>query len=206
MNRYSHTDIRCACCGKAFSAEIPTGFFSPVCDLDGNPHNPAIFDTALMCPHCGYVSADFTEAVDSAVRDYVFSQPYQTIGQEENLTARKLLREAAIADFQNDPLRASAAWRKLAWFRREDGEEPVSEYLQAAGRLGVYLQENLNIRLALILCDCLRQAGRFEEAEDTLRELAPWITGEELKTLFLYEQRLCDSLDCAPHSESEAAE
>ena len=60
MDSYIKRKVTCPCCNNVFEANILKGFYSNGnMGLDHNPHSPAIFDTIILCPHCGYVGYCF---------------------------------------------------------------------------------------------------------------------------------------------------
>lgn len=206
MARYVKKKALCSCCGKEFVYDRLMGYYSAEADLDGNPHDPAVYDTVVMCPHCSYASRNVEAPVEPKLRAFVFSDEYRSLAASvPDDTARKLTLAAAVAGFQGDLLQAGQAHLKLSWYQRDIAVDPLPALKEAATCLSEDLQHRFDLRAALILCDCLRQCGEFEELDDTLAFLQAFLVDPQYRKLAQVEAALSSRRDPAPHRESEVS-
>ena len=197
--------LKCACCGRNFPHRQPVSFFSDSVDLDGNPHEPAVYTTAAVCPFCQFVNGRPGPAVDDALRSYIRSPEYRLMPFEiEDPAFIALSRQAAIGDFVKDSFLAGRAQLALSWRLQDLEKDPSPSQKKAIGYLGDYLQDHYDPDLALIVCDLLRQTGDFEEAADSLASLEPFLQREDQLRMAAFERKLIALRDAKPHRRKEA--
>ena len=204
MARYLKKEGVCSCCGKAFDYHKLMGYSEVGADLDGNPHNPAVYNTVVMCPHCAFVSKNVGAPIEPELLTFIRSDAYRKLAASEpDDTARKLKLAAAIAAFQDDLLLAGRTYLMLSWYCRDIGVDPLPALKKAVNSFSNGLQHCFDLRAALILCDCLRQCGEFEELDDTLAFLQPYLIHPHHRNIAQFEAELSSRRDREPHAESE---
>ncbi len=204
MARYVKRAGVCSCCGNPFEYSKLMGFSGVGADLDGNPHDPAVYNQVVICPHCAFVSKNVGAPIEPKLLSFIRSDAYRKLAASEpDDTARKLKLAAAIADFQGDLLPAGQTYLMLSWYCRDIGADPLPALKRAANRFSNGLQYCFDLRAALILCDCLRQCGEFEELDDTLAFLQPYLIHPQYRKIAQFEAELSSRRDREPHGESE---
>ncbi len=208
MSSYVNKKIVCKCCNKEYEARLLRGWSQNYpADLDLNPHNPAVYDETLVCPHCGYAASRLYDAVDEKIVQAVNSEVYKSIWtkpQYDEVT-KKLMAAAYLAEVSGKWKEAGTQYLKAAWHFQElqQPEEMVARE-KVIQCFRAYLEETPDVECAMAFIDSLRQAGEFEEAKETAESLAPYLVGNGLLCDILqYEQKLIAAEDDLPHSVSE---
>lgn len=80
-------------------------------------------------------------------------------------------------------------------------EDPFLE--KAIDKLIEYLRENADVTAAMLLVDCLRQAGAFDEAHETAESLLRYLDDDRLTDITRFELKLIENRDPDSHLESE---
>lgn len=208
MASYVSKTVTCDCCGKEYTTKVVKGFYQnyPM-DLDMNPHNPAVFENVRICPYCKYTNLSTADEANAKKWEAVRSEQYQKIYADSRYdeTARNLRLAAYIAEYTENWKEAAEFFLKTAWYFREHyKEEERGAREKAIVCFEKYLEQVPDTEYAVILVDCLRQTGRFEEALETADSLLPYISGNlELCRILNYEKQLIGQRDSAPHSVSE---
>ena len=198
-------DVVCKCCGHKFQARWLKGFFSAGADLDSNPHQPEIYEKAVLCPHCGYATSRINAEVDSAVRDAVSSSEYQNILTNEIIPepVRRLVLDAKLMCVRCDDRSAGYQYLTASWYAREHECEYRWLLEKAEECFAAYLESNADVDAALVLIDVLRQLGKFSDVRETANSLSEFASDSALKKVLLYEQSLADAGVVQPHSRNE---
>lgn len=197
--------VICRCCGQEFSAKVLKGFLSTGADLDSNPHQPEIYEKAVVCPHCGYVTSQLRAEVSDAMRTDVRSPEYRQILSDETLpdTARRLILDARMMQMRDDGRNAGYQYLTAFWCVRERGETSCDLLEKAVGCFSEYLETNADVDTAMVLIDCLRQLGRFIESQETAESLSAYVSDPDLHRVLQYERTLAARQDTRPHARSE---
>ena len=205
MSMIHHEEMTCPLCGKAFSATVVMSYSvnGAFRSLDGDPHEPVLYNAVHLCPHCGYVFTDPKKEPDFYTRMLVQGEDYQTVLQAESLpdTARKLLLLGYLSEQKGDAGTASAQYLHAYWYFR-DNDLPEKEEARDKAIEGMkkYLETKGDLNAAMVLVDLLRQKGEFEEALDAVNSLGKYAQGDEtlLKTA-AFEWRLIMAGDSNVH-------
>ena len=212
MSRYARKKVKCKCCGKQYDARFLQGYYdSRPMDLDTNPHAPEVYDSTILCPHCGYATDDVMRNVDAEVRHFVESLEYQKTFADKDLdeTLKKLLLSAQTEEIKKDFRKVAYQYLEAFWRAKETENEQSCEIAgQAIDNFSKYLEEAKDLDAAMILIDLLRQTQRFEEAAETAGSLAGFIPKEEefIRRILSYEEKLIADRDSAAHNVSEVAQ
>lgn len=198
-------DIVCNCCGHKFQARILKGFFSAGSDLDSNPHQPEIYEKAVLCPHCGYAASRVNAEVDGAVREAVSSSEYCKMLTDKTVPepVRRLALDAKLMRIRCDSKSAGYQYLTASWCAREHKYEYKWLLEKAVECFAAYLESNADVDTALVMIDSLRQLGKFSDVRETVESLSEFVSDSEFKKVLLYEQALADAGDVQPHSRSE---
>lgn len=208
MTSYIRKPVVCKHCGKEYLANIlsSTHQFRPS-DLDLNPHNPAIYDEVIMCPHCKYVTTRIYEEVTKRKAQLVESEAYKKIWETLPFpnTVKKLLAAAYLEQNSENWRKAGHYYLKASWYLKERNVSEEKTMREIAVQcFKVYLEENQDEECAILYIDCLRQLSRFEEAMEMTEFLLPYLMEKEfLRKIVLYEQTLIKAKDSAAHSMGE---
>lgn len=197
----------CPVCGQKFRWRHDTGDDMAI---DQNPHDHAPFGQMVVCPHCGYVTADIASEVEPKVKRAVYSAEYQKI-HDENPADDALYRLVYLADLiANDYIRGlnyqAASWYLAAHERKEEAakyrEKAVESYQKYLADTTPYLYH-----LALTVADLLRQCGRFDEARQivssALFDDVKGFGAKGYKMCMCYELDRIAARDSAEHLYSE---
>lgn len=197
--------VVCRCCGQEFSAKILKGFFSADTDLDSNPHQPEIYEKAVECPHCGYVTSQINAEVSDTIRKAVKSPEYRRIRSDEKIpdAARRLILDAWLMQLRNDGRSAGYQYLAAFWCVQEHGGDSQGLLEKAVACFSKYLEIHADVGTAIVLVDCLRQLGTFAESRETADSLFAYVSDPYLQKVLRYEQTLADFKDSAPHSRRE---
>lgn len=82
MASYVEKTITCMCCGKKYDVKMVKGYSvdnNEDIDLDTNPHNPALFDRVLLCPFCGYATAEPYSILPDEIKTLVGDANYKEV-------------------------------------------------------------------------------------------------------------------------------
>lgn len=212
MSRYAWKKVKCKCCGKQYDARFLQGYYvaSPM-GLDTNPHAPEIYDSVILCPHCGYATDDVMQDVNSEMRSLVESSEYQKLftGKDLDETLKKMLLGAQTEETKKNFRKAAYRYLEAFWRAKEIEDEQSSKIAgQAIKNFSIYLRQAKDLEAAMILIDILRQTRRFEEATETAKSLAKFIPKEEkfLYSILSYEEKLINAQDSDAHNVNEVAQ
>lgn len=212
MSRYAGKKVKCKCCGKQYDARFLQSYYSdsPM-GLDTNPHMPEIYDSVILCPHCGYATDDVMQSVDSEVRNFVESSEYQKMFTDKDFDEilKKLLLSAQTEEMKKDFRKAAYQYLEAFWRAKEIENEQSSKIAgQAVDNFSKYLEEAKDLDAAIILVDLLRQMRNFEEAAETAESLAGFIPkdGKFIQSVLSYEEKLIAERDSDAHNVSEVAQ
>lgn len=212
MSRYAGKKVKCKCCGKQYDARFLQSYYSdsPM-GLDTNPHMPEIYDSVILCPHCGYATDDVTQSVDSEVRNFVESSEYQKMFTDKDFdeNLKKLLLSAQTEEMKKDFRKAAYQYLEAFWRAKEiDNEQSCKIAGQAVDNFSKYLEETKDLDAAMILVDLLRQTRNFKEAAETAESLAGFIPkdGKFIQSVLAYEEKLIAERDSDAHNVSEVAQ
>lgn len=205
MSVFRNEEITCPLCGKTFSTTVVMSYSvnGSFRSLDGDPHEPLLFDTVHLCPHCGYAFTDAKEEPDAFTRMLVRGENYRTVFEAENLpdTAKKLLLLGYLAEQKGDAGTASVQYLHAYWYFR-DNDLPEKEEAREKAIEGMmrYLETKPDKNAAMVLVDLLRQKGDFKEAFEAVNTLGEHLRDDEnlLKTA-AFEWRLIMAKDAKEH-------
>lgn len=202
---FATKNIVCKCCGEEFQARVLKGFFSANVDLDSNPHQPELYEKAVLCPHCGYATSRINAEVDCEVRDAVSSPEYRKILMDETVPGpmRRLVLDARLMGLRHDDKSAGYQYLLASWYAREHRREYAELLKKAAEYLSEYLDCNADTDTAVVLIDCLRQLGWFADANEAAESLAAYVSDPGIERILRYEQALVNAGDVQPHSRNE---
>lgn len=198
--------FKCPCCGCGFSAAAATGFYSGGGrGLDMNPRVPELEDIVLMCPCCGYASADMDEAVTDEVRACVASEGYRSLrsGISENEAVTRAYLAARLLVLRSEPERAAETFLLGHWCAQNSGLESDPCLAGAIEQFSLCLEGKEDAGAAAVLIDCMRQAGRFAEAAENAEKLLRTAEGERLAGLLEFELSLIGRRDSGAHGMDE---
>ena len=185
MSVFRHEEMVCPLCGKTFSTAVVMSYSvnGSLRSLDGDPHEPVLFDTVHLCPYCGYAFSDQKEEPDAFTPMLVRGENYRTVFEAEDLpdTAKKLLLRSFLAEQKGDLKEAGNRYLQAYWYFRDNDlpekEEAREKAIEAMER---YLEANADLESAMVLVDLLRQKGAFDEALETVNSLGKYLRGEEV--------------------------
>ena len=209
MSVFRFEETTCPLCGKSFSAAVVMSYsiHGSTRSLDGDPHEPILYDAVHLCPHCGYAFSDPKAEPDAYTRMLVHSENYQTILQSEDLpeTAKKLLLCGYLAEQKGDTGKASVQYLHAYWyFRDNDLPETDKARDKAIEAMERYLEGKADLNAALVFVDLLRQKGDFKEALDSLNTLGGFLRREnDLLDVAAFEWKLIMAQDSKNHIQAE---
>lgn len=205
MSSYVLKKIRCKCCGNEFEGKLLKGFYnSDLGDLDGFPHNPAVFDRVVVCPACGYATDRIQAEVDDFIANVVHSDKYQKIfSSEQPDVIKKELLNAMLKKEKGLYREAAFSYLRIYWNQRGTRQYDEKALTEAVQCFSKYLEKNMDIDAAIVLIDCQRQHADFAEAGETASSLLPYVEGTEYEKLVEFELQLISEQDMSPHSKSE---
>ena len=123
MARYFRKNVVCPLCKKEFFADLLAGFTqNGASDLDGNPHEPAIYDRVVLCPHCGYSTAHLRRPAYPNSEKWVQSENYREMlgtrkyGEE----GKRLLLAGFLARKAEDHLESGYCYLTAWWYLSEN--------------------------------------------------------------------------------------
>ncbi len=210
MSSFVKKKIKCMCCGKIYKADMLKGysvFGNDEVDLDTNPHNPALYNRVLLCPHCGYATAEPYTMISREVKLLIKEDNYKEIlkSKQYDDVCKKLLLAGFLAVKIKNVKEAAYNYLLSYWYMKE---HDISGY-EKARRKSIknferYLIKNPDFEMAMILIDLLRQEGLFDEATETLLSLDGYITDNDiLKKISKYEKELISRRDSESHKLEE---
>ena len=205
MSLFRNEEITCPLCGKTFSSVVVSSFQvdGSLRGLDGDPHEPLIYDLLHLCPHCGYVFTDQKKEPDPFTKMLAQSENYQVILHAEDCPdpARKSLLKGYLAEQKEETEEAAVQYLRAYWCFRNNGLSGLHEARdKAIEAMERYLEDNVDKNAALALIDLLRQKGAFDEALETVNSLGKYLRGEEnLLKIAAFEWRLIMEEDQESH-------
>ena len=211
MSVIRQEEMTCPLCGKTFSATVVVSYQvnGSQRSLDGDPHEPLLYNMVHFCPHCGYVFTDAAEEPDDRTRELVMGEPYQKALQIENYPEipRKLLLLGYLSGQKGDVSTASAQYLRAYWYFRDNGHPKTAEALdRAIEGIKRHIEAKADLNAAMVLVDLLRQKGDFDQALEAVNSLGQYLRGNEnlLKTA-AFEWKLIMAGDPSVHTFGEVA-
>jgi len=195
----------CPCCGKKFKAKYLLGYYGGGArGLDLNPHIPELSDSVLICPHCSYAATDMNGPIPERKKELVLSAEYRRLreGASKDPTAVKIYLAAYLHEAVSESKAAADLYILGHWYAHDAhlSEDPFLE--KAIDQLMEYLRENADVTAAMLLVDCLRQAGAFDEAHETAESLLRYLDDDRLTDITRFELKLIENRDPGSHLES----
>ena len=170
-----------------------------------NPHNPSIFRRVVVCPNCHYATDAVNKFASQEVREVVSSSEYQELYMSayQHEIMKSLRLAAYISEKVADSKDAARLYLTMHWYiQRQNTFAP--EWLdKAIDNYQHYLSDVPDLDAALVLIDCLRQAGRFEEATESAMSLQTYIANVNQKKILDLELKLIQQRDSYAHLQSE---
>ncbi|MGN1346495.1 MAG: hypothetical protein ACI4V1_06895 [Eubacteriales bacterium] len=203
MARYFSKNVICPLCGKEFAAQLLAGFTqSGPSGLDGNPHDPAIFDRVTLCPHCGYATANIRRPAYPGAEKWVQTENYREMlrSRKYGEEGKKLLLAGFLARKAGDHSESAYCYLSAWWYLTENRSPEAGRALkQAIEQYRLYLAEEENHAAALVLIDLLRQAGEFDEASETADSLENYLEDPEHRDILRIERKWIGLRDSRAH-------
>ena len=213
MSSFVKKTVTCVCCGKKYETNILKGYSTignSCIDLDTNPHSPAVYERVLICPNCGYATAEPYTAISEEVKSLVKEDRYQEIlkSKQYDDICKGLLLAGYLSVKSRNVKEAGYNYLLAYWYMKENG---ISEFEKARGKaiknFERYLIKTPDLEVAMILVDLLRQSEQFSEAMETLTSLERYIANNNmLKEVSLFEEKLIKSKDSKSHRIEEVSE
>lgn len=207
MSSYTEKEITCKLCGRSYKTRIIKGLsVTGPTGLDLDPHDYTICDRIIVCPECGYATSGVFKEPDKKVKAAVAGKEYQELRKSsEDRRAVKSIMAAVLAEAAGEYREASYDYLMAYWVLRNAGSSLADDILlKTIEAYELYLGENQDVDSAMTYTDLLRQAGRLEEAQDTLEWLADFIEEDSFTAdIAAYEKMLIRTGDTAPHLMSE---
>lgn len=209
MESFVKRTVRCPVCGQETEIRVLRGMYQTTQpDLDGDAHNPDLFETVQICAHCGYAADSLQAEPPQGAAALVRSEAYQAVLRDAAMSAveKKLRLAALVDDCAGDAGSAAHHRMMLVWHLRaqQAPKETVRRALaEAIARFEIYLKDHADAEAACVLIDCLRRSGDFAGAEETAESLAPYVAGTPLAAVVALERRLIAARDAAAHRLSE---
>lgn len=210
MASYIKKKITCMCCSKKHEVNLLKGYLvEDVVDLDTNPHNPALYDRVILCPNCGYATAEPYTAIDDTVRVLVEGDNYKEILSKHQYddTSKKLLLAGYLSVKKRNAKEAGYNYLLAYWYLKEKHSNDAHKACEKAIKnFERYLISNEDLNIAMIVIDCLRQMQRFDDALETANSLESYIhDNPKIKSILVYEKKLIINKDADTHRMSEVA-
>lgn len=206
MSSYMNKKIICKCCEKSYTARMVRGLSQTIVpDLDMNPHDPAVFDRIVMCPHCGYATWNVMEEVDGQIVSAVQSKEYRSmfLAPDTDGVQKKLRLAGWLSKKRGQDYDAGYQYLMVYWHMKNQGEDAEKYLSEVINCFSKYLEGHADIETAIILIDCLRQASRFIEADETAHSLMPYIKKELHRQIVAFELELIAQKNSTSHSQNE---
>ncbi len=206
MASYMDKKIVCKCCGEGYMARMVRGLSQTIVpDLDMNPHDPAVFDRIVMCPHCGYATGNVMEEAGGQIISTVRSEEYRSMFLNPNTdgTEKKLRLAGWLSKKQGLDYDAGYQYLMAYWYMKDRGEDAEKYLSEVINSFSKYLEKHADIETAIILTDCLRQASRFKEAGETAHSLMPYIKKELHRQIVSFELGLIAQKNSSSHCQNE---
>lgn len=209
MSRNKKMVLSCPCCEKQSVQDVLIGmiFSNEVMDLDTFPHDEAIYDRAIICPHCGFSSTTFTAPVSKEIAEIVGSDSYQSFFNDQSIDmkAKKNLLSAYLLGKQKKYKEAGYGYLTAYWYLRTvDLSSSKKALAKAIEYLAAYVEKNADVNSAIVFVDALRQNNQFDEAMDTLDSLSQFVpNNSNITEIIDKERKLIVARNSAPHLISE---
>lgn len=194
----------CPVCGKKFTAEIAPDLDEPErVGLDTNTHNPLQFEKVVICPECGYSSAQYANNEDQEIIDFVNSEEYKSLLKSEwSEGFKKWMLAGFVSKFAGYHFDAGYEFMTAGWYIREfggDTDDLVYAFNMAVSEFATYVDESNELKPALILLDLLRQTGDFEKATDFAFGLKDSEVDDQTKKIIDFELECISKKDITEH-------
>ncbi len=212
MASYVKKNITCMCCGKKYEANMLKGYSvddDANTDLDTNPHSPALYDRVLLCPYCGYATAEPYTAISDELKALICEDNYKAVlnNKAYDDVCRKLLLAGYLSVKRRNAKEAGYNYLLAYWYMKEKG---ILEFEKAREKaiknFERYLGKNMDLEVAMILVDLLRQNSNFDEAKETVTSLKTFIDGNvDLEKIAVFEEKLIANNDSNIHRIGEVS-
>lgn len=188
--RIINKQIQCGHCHETVSIDVVLSQSVDDTTIDGNQQDERQYKAIQICPHCGYVALDISQPVQSIA----------TLQHDSNdIFINQLIQGADTYVLNHNYALASYMYRLISW-KLGKQQELSQKYMKLSIHyLEIYLKElpvvrEENLSYFVILIDCYRQDGSFQQAEDLCQEVL-----ENLS--FFNNQQLTSFLDKIIHLE-----
>ena len=218
MATYREQEVRCPICGDALTLRTVSSYtsYGEFRELDGNTHSPEEYETVSLCPHCGYVSSDFSNRLDPRVPGILKSEAYQAAFGNEMVpeNARKAYLAGLLEEGKDDP-GSAGIWYLRAYWSLRDGETPeenaetVKAFKESASDKALemlvnHIQRDADRNAAMVMVDLLRQRGEFDAAKEAVQALEKHLDKDvNMIRVAAFERGLIAAGDVRPHRLSE---
>ena len=181
--RVVNKEIQCGHCHEAVSIDVVLSQSISDTTIDGNQQNEKQYKMIQICPHCGHVALDISKPVQSiATLQY----------ENDDLFTNQLIQGAKTYVLNKNNVLASYMYRLVSW-KLDKQKELSQKYMQQSIQyLEYYLKElpvikEENLPYFVILIDCYRQVGSFQQAQDLCQEVLENLSffNNQQLTLFL---------------------
>lgn len=208
MSAYVDKTITCMCCGEKQHVRLLKGYsVLTAMDLDTNPHTPALYDRVFMCSNCGYATSEPYTSIDDDVRRLVKSENYLTLFKDHqyDVVSKKLVLAGYLAANKKNYREAGYDYLMAYWSLKENMHPKANNACEKAIKyFELYLSDNADLEVALILIDCMRQQSHFTDALETAISLDSYLEdSSHLKNILAYEKQLITNSDSSSHKIDE---
>ena len=210
MSRYLKETVRCPICGDTLEVNTLLGYTTQggSRELDGNTGSPEVYDLVQMCPHCGFVTTDFSDRLDYRMPGIIKSPEYREFFEADGLSsdAKKAYLAGLMFEKTDDPGNAGI-WYLRAWWALRDGDDPAHSdkaWEKAVETIQQHVAKTADRNASMVLVDLLRQKGEFAVAKDALSVLEDNL-GNDITMIRIaaFERGLIAARDTRPHLLSE---
>ncbi len=216
MTTFSETTVTCGACGHNFqhSDLSSTNRFGPM-DLDTRPPEMArstMLAWVQQCPTCGHCARDASQ-FDSKLRGILESQDYQQHLKNETLPplAARFICSGLLLEAGGKIVEAGLEYLRVAWIM--DDAEAAAGSKQWRGQAANCLARSLEVsatpagsdaNVGTIMVDCLRRAGRGQEALSVIERILSGNVGAVIEQVLIFQRELITRGDIRSHTIDEA--
>lgn len=206
MSNFINKKIICKCCGFEYNAKLLCGYY---CDektsLDGNPHNPIVYDSIIQCPKCKYSTSKPFE--QNNVKEKI-NELIEECNEQENIdeTFGKLFLAAKIEEYNENYKEAGYKYLLAYWYlieKKLDKENALTELMMtnALNNLEKYIsnESSLDFEIAIIIIDLYRKNRKINKAYEVLKKVQENIIDDKLAFLAKIENDLIKSNNCSDY-------
>lgn len=166
-------NIRCACCGNSTNTKQILSRYVYDMYIDGKPMDLSGLQELQICPKCMYCSFDI-EKISDGVKEKVSSEEYRTLSE----TAQDYSAQIDAALFlETDLKKRSMLLINKCWYLEFEGKEEKAKDTRSKLVETIIndLEGDVDINEIILLCDSLRQLGKFDDAQSLIEELYGFI-------------------------------